>query len=196
MFVIRSCSRTHGDNSREWNWFKTQVVVFSQGDSSVAVLLCCVPVVIHVVFLSSLFVSPSIGASGRLCFVIVAFPWYVHLYFTPSTCLHSVGNYEDVNSTVQFCICSAVRKPSFCVPNRDKSARASALSDQSLYCPHGHLASLAIHKSPSKDFDRTAWIRRLIWIWMYVFWRYGTFNVMVIIVYSYFHGSNIFRRIS
>ena len=27
--------------------------------------------------------SPSFGALGRLCFVIVAFPGYLHLYFYP-----------------------------------------------------------------------------------------------------------------
>ena len=41
------------------------------------------PVVSYLEFvLSSLFlISPCFGASGRLCFVIVAFPRYLHLYF-------------------------------------------------------------------------------------------------------------------
>ena len=28
-------------------------------------------------------ISPSLGALGIPCFVIVAFPWYLHLYFAP-----------------------------------------------------------------------------------------------------------------
>ena len=58
----------------------------------------------------SLFVpiSPSFGASGRLCFVIVAFPWYHHLYFYKLglTQMLSDGWTENWTHLLYFCTCT------------------------------------------------------------------------------------------
>ena len=45
----------------------------------------CALVVSYMVFVLFL-KSPSFGVSGRLCFVMVAFPGYLHLYFTGPLC--------------------------------------------------------------------------------------------------------------
>ena len=71
-----------------WNWFKlpqppvSAVALFlltAPKRSSMFVRQCfhMCPLFCHYLFLS----SPSFGASGRLCFLIVAFPGYFHIYF-------------------------------------------------------------------------------------------------------------------
>ena len=52
-----------------------------------------------------------------------------------------------------------------CAPSEDRSAWASAQSDQSLRCPHEEtLESLATHWVHIEDADQTGRMPRLIWV--------------------------------
>ena len=87
IFVIWSCIRIKGEVSHEKNWFKFDAVVHLTIPMR---FFCCSSSLsvsgLYVAFFFFFFCHylfptfPPFGASGGLCFVIVAFTKYLHLY--------------------------------------------------------------------------------------------------------------------
>ena len=81
-----------------------------------------------------------------------------------------------------------------CAPSEDRSARASAQSDQSLLCAQWVAKDPSFLHADSEDSDQTGWMPRLIWVFagrtchLLVLWCCGSVEKIVAITQTFEQG--------